>query len=269
MSDMKKLLESMTKFAGEPTQKPGDQVRGHERATKQNPFKGRLVGGASEGVTESEEHCDACDRPSKECVCDDNLAESLMQEYKYFVKEADPTPAAGQPTSPVANINPAATGTGATPAPAGAPAANTATTAAPAKPGTPAPAAGTPPPKPGAPAAAPAAPAAAAKPGTPAPAAGTTPPKPGTPAPAAGTTPPKPGAPAPAGTTPPKPGAPATPAPAGAKPATGQAAGTATPPNPQQVKTQTDAIGKVLNNPTHPMNAELQALIKKMGSIPG
>jgi len=268
MSDMKKLLESMTKFAGEPTQKPGDQVRGHERATKQNPFKGRLVGGASEGVTEDEEYCDACDRPSKECVCDDNLAESLMQEYKYFVKEADPTPAAGQPTSPVANINPAATGTGATPAPAGAPATNTATTAAPAKPGTPAPAAGTTPPKPGAPAAAP---AAAAKPGTPAPA-GTTPPKPGAPAaaaPAAGTTPPKPGQPAPAGTTPPKPGAPATPAPAGAKPAAGQAAGTATPPNPQQVKTQTDTISKVLNNPAHPMNAELQALIKKMGSIPG
>ena len=48
---MRKLLESMTKFAGEPAQKPGDQVRGTERATKkksgQHPFQGRLVGGES------------------------------------------------------------------------------------------------------------------------------------------------------------------------------------------------------------------------------
>lgn len=51
MSDMRKLLESMTKFAGEPEQKPGDQVRGTERATKKksgkHPFQGRLVGGES------------------------------------------------------------------------------------------------------------------------------------------------------------------------------------------------------------------------------
>ena len=190
MSDMRKLLESMTKFAGEPDQKSGDQVRGHEKATKQNPFKGRLVGGdASEGISED----------------DEDLEESLMQEYKYFVKEADPAPAPGQPTSPVANINPAATGTAATATPAGTP-----------------PAAGA-----------------------------TTPPKPGTPAPA--------GTPPAAGATPPKPGAPAV----------GQAAGTATPPNPAQVKQQTDAMTKVLNNPAHPMNAELQAFIKKAGSVPG
>ena len=48
MSDMRKLLESMTKFAGEPAQRPGDQVRGTERAKKkksgQHPFQGRLVG---------------------------------------------------------------------------------------------------------------------------------------------------------------------------------------------------------------------------------
>jgi hypothetical protein len=48
MSDMRKLLESMTKFAGEPAQRPGDQVRGTERAVKkksgQHPFQGRLVG---------------------------------------------------------------------------------------------------------------------------------------------------------------------------------------------------------------------------------
>lgn len=48
MSDMRKLLESMTKFAGEPAQRPGDQVRGTEQAKKKksgdHPFQGRLVG---------------------------------------------------------------------------------------------------------------------------------------------------------------------------------------------------------------------------------
>ena len=135
---------------------------------------------------------------------DDGLAEALMQEYKYFVKEAEPTapPVAGQAPasgSPVAAVNPPGTGN---PAVAGAPATNTATSQT----------------------------GAATKPGAPA-------------------------APAAPGTPPPKPGAPA--------------AGTVTPPNPQQVKQQTDTLTKLLNNPAHPMNAELQALIKKAGSIPG
>lgn len=46
---MRALLEKMQKFAGEPQQKPGDQVRGHEKAkmgTKKHPFAGRLVGAA-------------------------------------------------------------------------------------------------------------------------------------------------------------------------------------------------------------------------------
>ena len=53
--DMKKLLEAVTKFSGEEVgQKPGDQVRGTEKAKptksgKDHPFKGRLVG-ASESV---------------------------------------------------------------------------------------------------------------------------------------------------------------------------------------------------------------------------
>lgn len=94
---MKKLLESVTKFAGEPKQKPGDQVRGHERAKPskngKHPFTGRLVGGSA---NESQE-----------------LEESLMTEYKYFVKEQTPPAANAAPTStsPVANINPAGTGT--------------------------------------------------------------------------------------------------------------------------------------------------------------
>lgn len=50
--DMRKLLEAVTKFAGEPEQKAGDQVRGKEKATPtksdgEHPFKGRLVGGES------------------------------------------------------------------------------------------------------------------------------------------------------------------------------------------------------------------------------
>ncbi len=57
MSDMRKLLESMHKFAGQAVgQKPGDQVRGSEPMPrkgggKKHPFKGRLVG-ASESIEE-------------------------------------------------------------------------------------------------------------------------------------------------------------------------------------------------------------------------
>jgi hypothetical protein len=207
MSDMKKLLESMTRFSGEPAQKPGDQVRGTDQATHENPFKHRLVG-------ENDEYCDACDRPVKKCVCDDDLKESLMQEYRFFVKEAPAVAANVAATSPT----PAQTPPGGAPGPGG--------TAAPAVPGQ------TPP----------AAPGQAPKPGQPAPA-GTAPAVPGQA--------PKPGQPAPAGTAP-----------------TG-AAGTATPPvNPMQVKKDTDALTALLNNPAHPMNAQLQALIKKAGSIP-
>jgi len=102
---------------------------------------------------------------------------------------------------------------------------------------------------------APAAPGAApAVPGQPAAPAGTTPPKPGQPpaAPAAGTTPPKPGAPA----APAAPGKPAAPM------------GTMTPPNPAQIKKDQDTLAAVMNNPASPLNAELQALIKKAAAIP-
>jgi hypothetical protein len=51
--DMKKLLEAVTKFAGEPEQKPGDQVRGTEVAkpnSKKHPFKDRLVGDSKDNM---------------------------------------------------------------------------------------------------------------------------------------------------------------------------------------------------------------------------
>lgn len=50
---MKSLLEKITKFAGEPEQKPGDQVRGSEKAKKSDkdhPFKGRLVGDSRDNM---------------------------------------------------------------------------------------------------------------------------------------------------------------------------------------------------------------------------
>lgn len=60
MSNMRTLLESMNKFAGQAAgQKPGDQVRGTEKAKPSkagHPFKGRLVGGESaDGVSEDVE----------------------------------------------------------------------------------------------------------------------------------------------------------------------------------------------------------------------
>jgi hypothetical protein len=91
MSDMRKLLESMDKFAGEPEQKSGDQVRGTDnpkKSGKKHGFGGRLVG---EGLDEFEQE--------------------LMLEYRMFVEEPLNTAVAGNPTSPVANINPAGQGT--------------------------------------------------------------------------------------------------------------------------------------------------------------
>jgi hypothetical protein len=90
MSDMRKLLESMDKFAGEPDQKPGDQVRGTDnpkKSGKKHGFGDRLVG---EDV--------------------EQYAQELMLEYHQFaVLPEDDVP--GNPNSPVANINPAGQGT--------------------------------------------------------------------------------------------------------------------------------------------------------------
>ncbi len=81
-------------------------------------------------------------------------------------------------------------------------------------------------------------------------------------APAGGTTttaaPAAPGQPAPAAGQPAKPAVPGQPAPAG----------TMTPPNPAQVKKDQDTLAAVMNNPASPLNAELQALIKKAAAMP-
>jgi hypothetical protein len=90
MSDMRKLLESLDRFSGEPEQRPGDQVRGTDKASggkKHHPFKNRLVGETAK------------------------LAENLMLEYQFFIEQPAGVPA-DNTASPVANINPAGTGTG-------------------------------------------------------------------------------------------------------------------------------------------------------------
>lgn len=73
MPDMKSLLESMDKFAGEKVgQKPGDQVRGEEPMPKKggykkHPFAGRLVGSANEDTN--------------------NDKEKLKEEFESFLRE--------------------------------------------------------------------------------------------------------------------------------------------------------------------------------------
>lgn len=92
MSNMRQLLESIDKFAGEPEQKRGDQVRGTDnpkKSGKKHGFANRLVGEDLE------------------------LFKELMLEYKMFevgnlAQNQDGT---DQPNSPVAQINPAGAGT--------------------------------------------------------------------------------------------------------------------------------------------------------------
>jgi hypothetical protein len=183
MSDMKKLLESMTKFSfANPKQKPGDQWRGTDKAPPGN----KLVGGAAESKQKDDEL--------------DELTESLMTEYKNFVPEVGNAVKDDNATSPVAKINPPSRSQQrvvdeADPNPAPG-------TQAPA-PGTQAPAPGTTPPAQGT---------------TTPPAQGTTPPKPGQPPAAPGTTAPAGQATTPPGQTP-KPGQPATPPAAPTNPA--------------------------------------------------
>jgi hypothetical protein len=73
-------------FAGQPEQKPGDQVRGTEKARKRgnkHPFQGRLVGGAAEST---------------------DLSSQLAWQFLSFLKEdgIPPIPAPGAATVPAA-----------------------------------------------------------------------------------------------------------------------------------------------------------------------
>ena len=110
--DFKKLLEAMDKFAGEEVgQKPGDQVRGTEKAAPnkgKHPFLKRLVGELKQ--------------PKSTHKYEQELSEAWLE-----FKEAAPVP--GQP----------AAAPGATPAPAAGAVAKPAAPTTPVKPGQPVP----------------------------------------------------------------------------------------------------------------------------------
>lgn len=105
---IKKFLEEAYTFAGEPEQKPGDQVRGTDKAKKtttepgtpykKHPFQGKLVGG-----TESVDRSD--------------LEQQYLDEFEEFInsaqgeRELDEAPitnttVAGQPAQPNAPLSP-------------------------------------------------------------------------------------------------------------------------------------------------------------------
>ena len=91
MSDMRHLLETVTKFAGEPEQKPGDQVRGGEpmprKGTKKHPHAGRLVGGES------------ILRELEQQIVEGQVERRLREEFSSTVKSAaDKIVAAGSAT---------------------------------------------------------------------------------------------------------------------------------------------------------------------------
>ena len=78
--DMRKLLEAITKFAGEPEQKPGDQVRGTDKPPKgkDHPFKGRLVGAA--------ESKGASLKDLSEAAEENSLVWELAEEFSNFTE---------------------------------------------------------------------------------------------------------------------------------------------------------------------------------------
>lgn len=92
--EMKDLLEKMYQFAGEPKQKPGDQVRGKDKAKPakgkpypKHPFQGKLVGGDSRNYhdkTMIESNLLAeLDQTAK----DTKLVRDLAERWKQFKEE--------------------------------------------------------------------------------------------------------------------------------------------------------------------------------------
>jgi hypothetical protein len=87
MSNIKNLLEKMDQFAGQAVgQKPGDQVRGTERAKtggRDHPFKGRLVGASESTGSLLRELEQELNKPEAEVKRD------LFREFAEF-KQAEP-----------------------------------------------------------------------------------------------------------------------------------------------------------------------------------
>jgi hypothetical protein len=86
---------SKVRFAGEPKQRPGDQVRGTDQAVGkkgQHPFQNRLVGG--ESILRD-----------LEAALHETPTRDLMREYRDFVNEA-PVPPVPAPAGQQQNPNP-------------------------------------------------------------------------------------------------------------------------------------------------------------------
>lgn len=78
--DMRKLLEAVTKFAGEPKQRAGDQVRGTDKAkkgSKEHPFKGQLVGDSKDNML----------RGLSQVAEDKSLEWELAEAYSKFMED--------------------------------------------------------------------------------------------------------------------------------------------------------------------------------------
>lgn len=96
--DMRTLLEKMWKFSGEEVgQKPGDQVRGTEKAKKtkgnKHPFQGRLVGGG-ESAEPKGNMLGELSQIAKDTVLERSLAERWAQfKEEAFKDTADNRPA--------------------------------------------------------------------------------------------------------------------------------------------------------------------------------
>jgi hypothetical protein len=97
--EMKDLLEKMYQFSGEPKQKPGDQVRGKDKAKTskkgkgpytKHPFQGKLVGGDSRNYHDktmiesaNENLLSELDQTAK----DTKLSRDLAERWKQFKED--------------------------------------------------------------------------------------------------------------------------------------------------------------------------------------
>jgi hypothetical protein len=127
MSDMKRLIEKMDQFAGQAVgQKPGDQVRGIEKAKKskgnKHPFAGRLV-----GASESKSLLADLEKELVEGAVKRSLAEEFAEfkeatmapqqvaaakaaaPYGYNTQTGKPNPAPAAQAQPAAPAKPATT----------------------------------------------------------------------------------------------------------------------------------------------------------------
>jgi predicted DNA-binding WGR domain protein len=78
--DMRKLLEAVSKFAGEPEQKPDDQVKGTDvakKGSKEHPFKGQLVGDSKDNML----------RGLSQVAEDKSLEWELAEDYAKFMED--------------------------------------------------------------------------------------------------------------------------------------------------------------------------------------